>query len=147
MAPARSPARPAAPPADALSLSGRHILVVEDEVLLAIDMEAALQAAGAEVVGPAHGLDAAGRLLATFRVDAAVLDVDLRGEEVFPLADTLLAAGVPLVFTTGHLEVDLPGRFAPAAHFAKPVDVARVIEAVSRAIRRNPVPAWNPPRR
>ena len=127
-----------------LPLFGRHVLVVEDEPLLALDMAAGLGAAGAAVVGPARSLAEAVRLLTVALIDAAVLDVDLGGVEVFPLADELMAAGVPFVFTTGRGEVDLPGRFTRAAHFAKPVDVARVSEAVCRAIRRNPPPAWNP---
>ena len=82
-------------------LAELRILVAEDEALVAIDLDYALREAGAEVIGPVSSVDAGVTLLASVDdIDGAILDVDLRGELVFPLADMLRDAGVPIVFHT-----------------------------------------------
>lgn len=96
------------------SLDGLRVLVVEDEMLIAMDLENALEEAGANVVGLAATLDRALILAERELPDAAVLDVDLKGQDVFPVADALLARGVPFLFHTGHatresLQVRYPG--------------------------------------
>lgn len=106
--PATGP-EPAAGPV-AGSLAGWRILVVEDEPLLAIEVEQTLRAAGSEVLGPAGTLAEALRLVGEGdggRLDAAVLDVNLGGQAAFPVADLLVRRGVPVVFATGYGE--LPG--------------------------------------
>ena len=67
--------------------SGQHVLVVEDSYLVALDLTEALEREGADLVGPAYNLDKAHRLsLETRKLDAAVLDVNLRGRMVWPVA-------------------------------------------------------------
>jgi CheY-like chemotaxis protein len=84
-------------------LTGKRILIVEDEALVALDLEFAFQDEGAEVVGPALSLrDALSVLGSDASIDGAVLDVDLGGKDVFPVAELLCARGVPFVFHTGH---------------------------------------------
>ena len=85
-------------------LLGLEILIVEDEVMLAHDLAFAMEDAGAEVIGPAYTLDQArGALEGTdFHADAAILDVDLGGRDVFPVARTLVEMGIPFLFHTGH---------------------------------------------
>lgn len=85
-------------------LLGLDILIVEDETMLALDLAFAFEDAGAEVIGPSHTLDAAMALVSQpgFRADAAVLDVDLAGREVLPVAYKLLELGIPFLFHTGH---------------------------------------------
>lgn len=82
-------------------LAELRIFVAEDEALVAMDLKYALVDAGAEVVGPVSTVAAGFKLLESAEgVDGAILDVDLRGELVFPLAEFLRDAGVPIVFHT-----------------------------------------------
>lgn len=101
-----------------------RILVVEDEYLLADALADGLTALGAQVVGPAGGLAEALALAAEAEIDGAVLDINLRGEMVFPLADALAVRGVPYVFATGYGRESIPVRHQGAPTLSKPVDVA-----------------------
>ena len=83
------------------ALAGLRILVVEDEYLIATDVAEIIEALGAEVIGPASRLEAARELARAEILDGGILDVRLGGELVFPLADDLLARGVPLILATG----------------------------------------------
>lgn len=106
------------------NLQGRHILIVEDEYLLANDVSEALQEAGAHVLGPVATIEDATALIAgEARIDGAVLDVNLRGDMVFPVADALTERGVPFLFATGYDRWILPDRFADAPRLEKPVEV------------------------
>ena len=100
-----------------------RILVAEDEYLLADALADALIALGAKVIGPIGGLAEALALVATAPIDGAVLDINLRGEMVFPLADTLAASGVPYVFATGYGQESIPERYRDVPTLSKPVDV------------------------
>jgi len=109
------------------SIAGRRILVVEDEYLLADDLAQELRDAGAEVLGPVATVGDAQTIIGSGeQVDAAVLDVNLRGEMVFPLADELTARRVPFAFITGYDSTTLPPRFADTPRFAKPINVALI---------------------
>ncbi|SFR96459.1 response regulator [Sphingomonas jatrophae] len=109
------------------SLSGRYILIVKDEYLLADDLRAAMHRAGAEVLGPFPTLaDAAACIDTGSALDAAVLDVNLQGEMVFSLADMLVARGVPFIFSTGYDQSALPARFASAPRLEKPIKMQAV---------------------
>ena len=109
------PPRPAPP-----GLAGRRIMVIEDEPLLAMDIEAALEELGCVVVGPAGNLAAARRLVADGVVDAALLDANLGGKPVDELAEALAAKGIPFIFATGYERGELPARFASIPILAKP---------------------------
>ncbi|MCD2323348.1 response regulator [Sphingomonas sp. IC-56] len=110
------------------ALDGMRILVVEDEYLLADDLRDALTEAGAQVLGPVPSVDDAQALIAReAEIDAAVLDINLRGEMVFPVADVLAKRGVPFAFATGYDEWALPERFAGAPRVEKPLKGARVM--------------------
>jgi DNA-binding response OmpR family regulator len=78
-----------------------RVLVVEDEMLVAMALEDQLGDAGCKVVGPAFSLDDAMRLAASEPLDGAVLDINLAGEKVYPVADLLAARNVPFVYVTG----------------------------------------------
>ena len=85
------------------SFKGRRILVVEDEMMIAMLVEDMLGELGCAVVGPAHALDTALAMAASeVGLDAALLDVNLGGTSVFPVADALRAKGVPAIFSTGY---------------------------------------------
>jgi PAS domain S-box-containing protein len=116
-------------------LKGLRVLIVEDAALLAMELDAALSDAGAEVVGPAYALEEALKLVEQ-PLDAAVLDANLNGHQVTPAAERLRARGVPFVFATGYGEAGgAPGGF-DAPIIRKPYDVAVVAEAVARLVGR-----------
>ena len=100
----------------------RHVLLVEDEELVALTMVDELRSRGWEVVGPVGTLEEAQALVAEgVHLDAAILDVNLRGRWVHSLADELSRRGVPFVVCTGYEIVDPDGRFASAPLVAKPI--------------------------
>jgi len=112
------------------SLKGSRVLIVEDAVLLALELETGLSDAGAEVVGPAYELEEAMALLDR-PIDAAVLDANLNGRSVMPVAEALARRNVPFVFATGYGETGgAPGGFE-APVIRKPYDVTQVAVAVA----------------
>lgn len=116
-------------------LNSCRILVVEDEYLLADDLAQELMEEGAEVVGPVPSVARAMSLLdAHARLDGAILDINLGGEPVFPVADLLIDRGVPVLFTTGYDAAALPSRLAHVPRCEKPVNIARVTAALGRVI-------------
>ncbi|HZV38548.1 MAG TPA: response regulator [Pseudoxanthomonas sp.] len=120
-------------------LAGRRILVAEDEYLLAQSMADALQDAGAFVSGPVGDIEDALRLLASPPLPhAAILDMNLGGESVYPVADRLLQEGIPFVFTSGYDRAMTPVRFAHAPHCTKPILPGEVMRAVAGLLSRVP---------
>lgn len=115
-------------------LSAERILVVEDEYFIARDLERALRAADAIVVGPVATLEQGLTLAETQAIDAAVLDVNLEGERAFEIADRLSARDVPWTFLTGYDEWALPAPYRSASIVAKPFQVDRVIRAIGALI-------------
>ncbi len=112
-----------------------RVLVVEDEYMLADELAMELADVGAVVLGPVPSVEQALALLESeARPDGAVLDVNLGGEAVFPLADVLIERGVPLIFTTGYDASALPERFAHVSRCEKPINVARITAALGLAI-------------
>jgi len=94
--------------ADTPVLAGRRILVVEDEMMIAMLVEDMLLELGCTVVGPVHALAEALELARTEPgLDAALLDVNLAGQPVFPVADALREKGVPAIFSTGYGDAGL----------------------------------------
>lgn len=114
------------------SLKRYRILLVEDEYILAEHLRSELEAAGALVLGPVADVQRALALVAAERdIDVAVLDVNLGGEKVFPVADALAARGVPFVFTTGY-DAIVPETYAQVARCEKPIRVQEVVRAIRR---------------
>lgn len=111
-------------------LRGARVLIVEDAVLLAMELETGLSDAGAEVVGPAYELDEAMALLDQ-KIDAAVLDANLNGLSVIPVAEALAARGVPFVFATGYGDAGGAPNGFDAPIIRKPYDVTQVAVAVA----------------
>jgi CheY-like chemotaxis protein len=112
-------------------LDGKHILLVEDEYFIVQDMARIFAAAGAVIVGPAASVAESLRLVAaTATLDGAVLDINLQGEMVFPVADALRNRGVPFVFATGYDQDVIPSRFAGQARYEKPVNPEMIVRAL-----------------
>ena len=102
------------------SLAGCRILVVEDETLIAVVIEEILQELGCVVVGPVARLDAALQLARDEVLDAAVLDVTIRGGHVQPVAEQLLARGIPFVLASGYGDWSLPENLRDQPRLTKP---------------------------
>jgi CheY-like chemotaxis protein len=123
-------------PVSSNPLAGRHILVVEDEYFLADDIVRALQALGAGVVGPCGELEDATRMLDEHRtIDAAVVDINLRSEMVFPLARLLRARSIPFVFATGYDHAAVDAEFQDIHLWEKPLDLTAMAKDLTELIR------------
>lgn len=79
-----------------------RVLLVEDEMMIALLLEDMLAALDCEVVGPAARLDKAPQMAQQQALDVALLDVNLNGQEIYPVADALAAREIPFVFVTGY---------------------------------------------
>lgn len=118
-------------------LSGRRILVVEDEYFQADDMARLLRGLGAEVVGPVGEIQDALKLIDTGKqLDMAVLDINLKGEMIYPAADKLLSRAIPFIFTSGYDRGPIPELYRDIPLVEKPIDdgaLGRVLRELSRA--------------
>lgn len=131
-----------APPASAYTrnhttderLRGRHILVVEDEVTIAFDLEYALMDRGAHVVGPAGNLtDTLDLIGSNHAICAAILDVRLGNEHVYPAAQLLRERGIPFLFHTGHAgEGEVIKHFPDATVCVKPQPMDHILDTLVR---------------
>lgn len=108
---------------------GRKVLVVEDEAITALMIAHIVEAVGCVVVGPVGSLHEA-RALAAGELDGAVLDVNLNGEAVFPVADLLAARQVPFVFVTAYSTQAFPAAHAQRRVIGKPFSPTELARAV-----------------
>jgi CheY-like chemotaxis protein len=109
---------------EARPLEGRRVLVIEDEYFLADDIVGALTALGARIVGPYGDLEEAADIVGRdVAIDAAVMDINLRSQMVFPLARLLRSRQVPLVFTTGYDKSAIEPEFRDVRLWSKPLDI------------------------
>lgn len=116
-------------------LQGRKVLVLEDELLVAMGLEDMLHDFGCEVVGPYATVGEASARADEGGFDIAVLDVNLRGEFSFRLADVLLAEGVPMVMCSGYAEIAvIPDRFAAVPRLSKPYSDEALRSALLQAL-------------
>ncbi len=125
----RLPPTPKRKERDDSQLAGLQILLVEDEFLVALEVEAALERMGCSIVGPFARLAKALQAAQSEQLDGAVLDINLNGEMVYPLAELLAGQRVPFVFITGYAAADLPERFRPFRRLPKPLDADALRDA------------------
>jgi CheY-like chemotaxis protein len=118
----------------ATSLSGRRILVVEDEALIAGQIESLLVAQGCLVSGPVPGLDGALALARSEPLDAAILDVNLSGSQSEAVADALHERAIPLIVLTGYADSGLSAAFHGAPVVAKPFDEEALLNILAHEI-------------
>lgn len=116
-------------------LSGKRVLIIEDEFLISMDLEESLRQHGVVIVGPAATLGQA-LLLAgtTCAPDCGLLDINLQGDMAFPVADALAQRSVPFMFLTGYEEVVIPTRYDDVPRYKKPFNHAAVMAALSRLL-------------
>jgi len=115
------------------ALSSLKVLVVEDEALVSMLVEDMLTDLGCSIVGPAAEIEEALRLAGSADIDAALLDVNLGGRPIFPVADALKARGVPFAFASGYGEAGLTDDHRGATVLQKPfreADLRRVLETL-----------------
>lgn len=114
-----------------MNIRGHHVLIVEDEYMLAMEMLRQLTEAGAVVVGPEPSVARAlSRLAAGGRIDAAVLDVHLGDGQVYPVAEVLTSRGIPFVFASGYGEQLAAERYPRVVNCQKPLDVQALIRVL-----------------
>jgi CheY-like chemotaxis protein len=112
-------------------LAGRRILIVEDNFIIAAALARILKAQGAEPIGPAATVRDALVLIAEDEgIDGAALDINLRGEMVYPVADALRAKNVPMVFMTGYDVKSIAPAYRHMPCIQTPVTVERLMEAL-----------------
>ncbi len=112
-----------------------RVLILEDEVILAMDLADQLEAAGFEVVGPATSVAAALRLMQKTPCDAAVLDINLGTETSEAVAEVLTQAGTPYVVLSGNSRAHQPAVFHSAPWVSKPFRGADLLAVLSRSLQ------------
>jgi CheY-like chemotaxis protein len=118
-------------------LDGARILIVEDEAVVAMDLEFTLEDAGASIAGPVGTLQEALEAAEMPDIDAAVLDVTLGREQVFPVADRLMERGIPFVFHSGHASPrELITQYPNARLCRKPCVHETIIESLAALVGR-----------
>ena len=112
-------------------MPGRRLLVIEDDYFWADEVRRALEATGATVLGPVASVETAMALLRSEpELDAAILDLGLRGVQAYDVADWLLARRVPILIITGYEAEALPPAYAALPRLEKPASTAAVLTAV-----------------
>jgi DNA-binding response OmpR family regulator len=118
-------------------IEGKRVLIVEDEALIAWDLQLSVEQQGGVAIGPAGSLAEARCLVRNGPVDAALLDIRVRDGEIFPLADELSASGVPFAFLSGLESAWLPERYQGFPLLSKPFDsyaVNRILASLTGGI-------------
>ena len=116
------------------SLAGRRVLVVEDEPLVGMDIVAVLENAGAIVVGPVGSLDQAIETIERDVFDCALVDANLHGLPIDPVAAALTRRDVPFIFVTGYGQDGLPPSFRDVPILSKPFDRQQVLATALRLV-------------
>lgn len=111
---------------------GPRILIVEDEPVIAMDIEAELEMRGWRVVGPAGTVSRALDLLNAEEVDGAVLDINLQGTDSFEIADVLKRRNIPFIFLSGDDGLSRPDELQETPLLSKPINYAQLHEALKR---------------
>jgi DNA-binding response OmpR family regulator len=117
------------------SLKGVRVLVVEDEYFVAIMLEEMLESAGCVVMGPVPRLQEALDAVDHEDYDVALLDVNLAGERIDPVADALCERDVPFMFVTGYGANALPREYAERPHIGKPFRMAELLGMLSSILK------------
>lgn len=119
----------------AAKVVGLNILIVEDSLLLSLELENRLTEAGAKIVAQAQDVAEALSMLDR-PIDTAVLDVNLNGESVAPVAEALVKKGIPFIFATGYGDNQAAPQGFNAPFIRKPYDVTQVAAALAEVTGR-----------
>lgn len=121
-------------------LAGRSILIVEDDIILSTDLAFLLTEAGCTAVVPTTSNAAALSAMVHYIVDAALLDVNVQNEWVFPVANALEAAGIPFLFLTAYSHESIPAQHRDRTFLQKPYRADGLIDAVVQTIAGDAAP-------
>jgi CheY-like chemotaxis protein len=117
-------------------LTGRRVLVIEDEYFLADDIVQALMGLGAGIVGPYADLDEAIDVVdRDIAIDAAIVDINLRDQMAFPLVRVLRSRKVPFVFTSGYDRSSIEPEFQDVRLWGKPLDIKTMARELTNMIK------------
>ena len=116
-------------------LTGLQVLVVEDEALVALQLEDMLTESGCKIVGPASRVHQALELLEGQQVDAAILDLNIAGELVYPVADALAKQGLPYIFATAYEASSLEAPYQSRLVLQKPFSRRQLLQAMQEAFQ------------
>ena len=119
-----------------VSLAGVRVLVVEDEMMVAMLLEDMLSDIGCTPLGPAKTVKSALKLIEDVGFDVALLDVNLNGEETYPIANTLAARAVPFVFASGYSAGGLRAKFRSIPFLQKPFQQQELERALAAVLSR-----------
>jgi CheY-like chemotaxis protein len=134
---AAGPAHDEAPGSDQpiSALLGVRVLVVEDEMMVALFIEDTLRELGCDVIEPAHTITDARARIEDHEIDAAVLDINIAEDEVYPIADLLASRGVPFVFATGYALESIQEEWRSRPIIRKPYHAEQLRAALENALR------------
>lgn len=119
------------------TLKGRRILIVEDDYFVAEDLASAFIDEGAGILGPVAEVNATLSMInGADQIDGAVLDINLHGEMVFPVAEELTRRRIPFVFSTGYTRAIVPESYDDVPRCEKPLDPKQVRTALTARIMR-----------
>jgi CheY-like chemotaxis protein len=121
------------------ALNGVRVLIVEDEALVVMMIEDMLEQLGCEVVGIAPRLPQAKEMVQSTQFDCALLDINLAGQTVYPLALELIQRGAAFIFVTGYDKPDMLKRFRDRPVLRKPFDVEALAKALVKVV--SPLPS------
>jgi CheY-like chemotaxis protein len=114
---------------------GPRILIVEDEALIAMELEDLVEGLGFIPVGPARDLPTALKLVTESDVDGCILDINLAGQNGLPVADELHRLGKPWIFTTGYNADVLAGQYPEVPVVAKPFATSDLASLVQQMVQ------------
>jgi DNA-binding NarL/FixJ family response regulator len=110
-------------------IRGRRILIAEDEAMIALDLESFLQDLGCEIIGPVANVEDVVQQFEAHHPDGALLDINLRGKQVFAVLPQLIEQGLPVIITSGYDDIALiPQDFRALPRISKPFNQATLRE-------------------
>jgi DNA-binding response OmpR family regulator len=117
------------------TLQGRRVLVVEDELLVAMELDSVLRVQGCTVLGPTATVERAVVLIVEGQPDVALVDLNLGGQSALPIAAVLNARGVPFLVVSGYSENQSRApELSRAPRLAKPVNHRQLLHALRRVL-------------
>ncbi|WP_265562020.1 response regulator [Sphingomicrobium arenosum] len=119
---------------DDKATNGARILLVEDSPVMSLKTEDALRESGYFVVGPAYDMPAALDLAGREQIDAAIVDLNIRGEKSFPVLEILNGRNVPFVITSGYADWTMPEEWMERPRLQKPYEEEALIKKIGRLV-------------
>lgn len=114
----------------------QRVLLVEDEALLSIVLAADLEDAGYEILGPCATVAAAMAAVQSETFDGAILDINLKGQVVYPVAEELAGRRIPFMFLSGYALINMPERFRGYQRLPKPANPTVLLREVEKMLAR-----------